>query len=81
MMDASSQAVRRAQLVLTGQAATREELLSLIRDLHQERRFGLARKLLERMRLYKEVAGDPKLRLWVGQKPVMQKRALANITD
>jgi predicted acylesterase/phospholipase RssA len=67
-MAAEITAEKRAQIILAGKAANSEEVLALIRELHQERRFGLARRLLERLQRFSEVAADPTLRTVVGQK-------------
>jgi predicted acylesterase/phospholipase RssA len=67
-MSVEPSALSRAESILAGQFEPPQEVLKLVRRLHQDRRFGLARKLLDRLRQYSEVAVDPQLRLAVGQK-------------
>jgi predicted acylesterase/phospholipase RssA len=57
-----------AKAILAGKTATADEISQLVDKLHRERRFGLARKLLDRLSHFSEVTVDPKLRLRVGQK-------------
>lgn len=67
-MTTTTSAQERARAVLAGQYETPDELIRLVDRLKSERRFSLARNLLERLRFQREVAGSPKLRLVVGQK-------------
>jgi len=67
-MAAHTSAEKRAQEILAGRAASSKDLLDLIKDLHRERLFGLARKLLQRLSRFSDVASDPKLRVLVGHK-------------
>lgn len=57
-----------AESILAGRSETPKKVLELAKRLHGERRFGLARKLLERLSRYSEVTADPELRVAVGQK-------------
>jgi len=57
-----------AEQILAGRSESASVVLDLVKRLHRERRFGLARKLLERLSRYSEVTADPELRVAVGQK-------------
>lgn len=61
-------AERRAREIIAGVAASPAEVLDLEKVLRGDRKFGLARKILERVQVRAEVIGDPKLRLKVAQK-------------
>lgn len=61
-------AERRAREITAGAAASPAEVLDLEKVLRGARRFGLARKILERTRDHADVVRDPKLRLKVAQK-------------
>ncbi len=70
------EAVKEANDILAGKLSTPDKLLKLVSSLHKYRKFGLARKLLDRYSADPRVAGDPKLRL-----KVAQKRALSTYKD
>lgn len=70
------EAVKEANDILSGKLSTPDELLKLVKSLHKDRKFGLARKLLDRYSGDPRVAGDSKLRLQVAQK-----RALSTYKD
>jgi len=61
-------AERRAQEITGDVAASPAEVLDLEKVLRGGRRFGLARKILERIKDHADVVRDPKLRLKVAQK-------------
>jgi predicted acylesterase/phospholipase RssA len=73
---ASDESVRKADSILGGESATPQEVLDLVKKLHRNRKFGLARKVLDRCCGDRRVTGDPKLRLVFAQK-----RALSTYKD
>jgi hypothetical protein len=62
------EAERRAREITGGVAASPAEALDLEKVLRGGRKFGLARKILERIKDHADVVRDPKLRLKVAQK-------------
>jgi predicted acylesterase/phospholipase RssA len=59
---------RRAREIISGSSVTPQEALELQKVLARFRKFGLARKVLERVKSHPDVTGDAKLRLIVAQK-------------
>ncbi len=70
------EAVKEANDILAGKRSTPDELLKLVSSLHKNRKFGLARKLLDQYSGDRRVTSDPKLRL-----KFAQKRALSTYKD
>lgn len=68
--------VARANAILFGRSASPNEILRLVKPLHEKRYFGLARKLLDRLSTDPAVTADGDLRLRVAHK-----RALATYKD
>jgi len=69
-------AVRRAQGILAGESVPPKRLLEIVKDLHADRKFGLARKILEKRKNDPAITGDRKFRLLIAQK-----RALSTYKD
>jgi hypothetical protein len=70
----------KAKSILSGAEATPKELLDLVKLLHADRRFGLARRMLEKLvtrdGYRKQLDADPKCK-----RMVAQKRALSTYKD
>jgi hypothetical protein len=60
-------AERRAREMIAGVAASPTDVLKLEKVLRGSRKFGLARKILERTQDHGDVVRDPKLRLKVAR--------------
>jgi predicted acylesterase/phospholipase RssA len=79
-MDKVAADLERAMSILAGVAATPTESLAVVRTLHQDRRFGLARRMLEKLlgreNFRQELDKDPQLKL-----KIAQKRALSTYKD
>jgi len=71
-----SNPVNDAEAILAGRAASPSDVLTLVQALHKERRFGLARRLLDRLSGDPAVVASPAMRLRVAQK-----RALSTYKD
>ena len=76
MVIEASRSVHDAEIILAGRSAPPTDILKLVGALYQERRFGLARKLLDRLSADPQVAINPPLR-----RRVAQKRALSTYKD
>jgi predicted acylesterase/phospholipase RssA len=73
-----SPSVQRGERVLAGEDLALPDLLELVNGLKQERRFGLARKLLDRYAEREEVKGHSDLRI---RLKFAQQRALCTYKD
>src|SRR5215831_15435806 len=72
----TEEAVGRAQRILAGESVPPKRLLEIVKDLHADRKFGLARKILEKRKNDPAITGDSEFRLRVAQK-----RALSTYKD
>jgi hypothetical protein len=69
-------AIQLANDMLRGQKASPTEALAIVKVLHEGRKFGIARRLLDRYAEDPRVKGDPDIR-----HRVAQKRALSTYKD